>query len=134
MAWLCSLVWSVVWQIKSESVYLNIKFQVHEITLDLETFLARSYDTMSVQITGILCQAVGLWCVKYAFLTFFWNLGPSDGIRSQKIVWWIGFIYTSAALVVYLGVVPWTCVNGLHDLMGTLGEWAAPKPSRTFLS
>ena len=122
LAWLSSLIWSVVWHVFSERTYLNIKVQVHELPMDMTTYLANSYYYIAVQIAAVVCQTFGVWCVKYAFLAFFWKLGPRDGVHCQTVVWRFAMIYTTVAFLITLAVPPWRCLTGIHDLGGTLSK------------
>ena len=58
----------------------------------------------SQQFLGLL----GLWCIKFAFLTFFRRLG--NNVRGQKIVWRTVFGFTVGGLAISIGVIYYRCL------------------------
>ncbi len=115
LAWLCSITWTIAWQIGSNSLYLILYMQTQKIPIDGKSYLEHEQRNLIISMIATCSQLIGLWCIKYAFLAFLWNLGPKDGIKTHKIMWWFAVSYGLVALVISMAVLPWPCLITNQD-------------------
>ncbi len=94
-----------------------MEVQVGNAVPDFATLQTNVFEYLTVQLIAIICQILGVWFVKYAFLAFFWKLGPRDGVSHQKRIWSCAFAYTTIALIVTLALPPWQCFAVSQDFV-----------------
>ncbi|KAF2832686.1 hypothetical protein CC86DRAFT_401435 [Ophiobolus disseminans] len=114
LAWCCSLIFSVVWQIQSEHVYAAILRMIGRVPMD-SSYLLYFNDFIIVQSPSTICQNLGLWFVKFSFMFFFWKM--SNQIRKQRLLWWAVMTYVSITLPIALAMAPWSCFDSRRGLV-----------------
>lgn len=124
LAWASSAAFATEWHIKSPGLYRTLDFQNSGRALDASYFV-ELHEFITAQTSALICQGVGLWCIKLSFLFFFRTIGVN--IRKQKIIWWLVAIFVVAMFPFYIAFIPWKCHN-VSDIVKT-----ASKCSQTYL-
>ncbi|KAH7082813.1 hypothetical protein BKA63DRAFT_598912 [Paraphoma chrysanthemicola] len=122
LAWASSIAFSVLWQIKIPGVYATIERMTGKAPMGLDYFIYL-HEFVTVQTGSIICQNVGLWCIKFSFLFFFRKMGSQ--IRRQQILWWCVTAYVAVTLPIAIAVSPWKCHS--TDLLKVVVECSTPE-------
>jgi hypothetical protein len=114
LAWLATTAFAIEWQVYTPTAWKAMDQMSGKLPLD-ETFWHNLVSYINIETGALICQIIGLWCIKYSFLFFFRNLGWH--LRYQKIMWWIIFAFVTIGFPIYVGYIPWSCHEHLDNLM-----------------
>src|SRR6202000_1626320 len=94
---------AIEWQIYTPATWKAMDQMSGKLPLD-ETFFPNLLAYINIETAALICQVIGLWCIKSSFLFFFRNLGWH--LRYQKIMWWIIIVFVTMGFPIYVGYIP----------------------------
>ncbi|KAL5355197.1 hypothetical protein BJX96DRAFT_170441 [Aspergillus floccosus] len=106
IAWTILLVTAIIWQAKSSILYYH--YLVDEGAAQWTKEFENQYsDFIHFLAPLMILFYIGLWCIKFSFLVFFYNLGSK--ITSHRVWWWVVFAITTAAFITSIADYDYKC-------------------------
>ncbi|KAF2274028.1 uncharacterized protein EI97DRAFT_382156, partial [Westerdykella ornata] len=121
-----SFAYAVKWHIQSAGLWTAIAQQNGKLPLD-QTYFGNLRIYIRSQTGALICQGIGLWCIKLSFLLFFKTLG--NQLKAQRVLWWTVTIFVLLMFPVYMSMPPWQCHRGLNNLTDLIARCNTQKVS-----
>lgn len=111
-AWTILLATAVIWQANSSIFYY------HDLVDEGAAQWMKEFDDQYSDFVHFLAPLmilyyIRLWCIKFSFLVFFYNLGSK--ITSHRIWWWVVSAITTAGVIVSIADFDYKCSQESPD-------------------
>ena len=101
------LAYSVTWEKNYRTLYIGNDVEIGKIAPPPD-LLSNTATYIHAEIAINLLNTCGLWAIKLSFMVFFRRLG--QGVKKQRILWWIVMAALFAGFAITIGVYNWPCL------------------------